>query len=41
MWFKQAQFFKLDHSIDMDTLEDDLEKLSFTPCLAGLPLSQG
>jgi len=41
MWFKQAQFFKLDHSIDTDTLEDDLEKLSFTPCLTGLPLSQG
>ncbi len=43
MWFKQAQLFKLESRgvVNSEELEDQLKKLSFTPCPSGLPLSQG
>jgi len=43
MWFKQAQLFQLESktSINAHELEKQLERLSYTPCLPHLPVSQG
>jgi recombination associated protein RdgC len=43
MWFKQAQLFKFDDKVSIDSgeLESQLEQLPFTPCPSGLPISQG
>ena len=43
MWFKQAQLLKFEEkgSFDAEELESHLERLPFTPCPSGLPISQG
>lgn len=42
MWFKQAQLLKFEeNSLDTKELEEQLGALQFTPCPAGLPISQG
>lgn len=43
MWFKQAQLFEFEDktSIETEELKDRLGRLPFTPCLSGLPISQG
>jgi recombination associated protein RdgC len=43
MWFRQAQLFKFDDKVSIDSgeLESQLEQLPFTPCPSGLPISQG
>ena len=43
MWFKQAQIYRLSTSIpyQADDLANQLERLSFTPCLPSLATSHG
>lgn len=43
MWFKKAQIFKFDEKTNftVETLQEQLQQLEFTPCPAGLPATQG
>lgn len=43
MWFKKAQIFKFDEKTNftVESLQEQLQQLEFTPCPAGLPATQG